>query len=246
MSGAAAAGMRGVTVDLPVLNARSRSLRRTFVHRGTGGRIGADGRTLTVRALDDVSVAFGDGDRVALVGGNGAGKTTLLRVLAGIYEPPVGEVWRRGRIGSLLDVLLGLDEEASGLENIVTCALLTGVDRAEARERAAEAGAFTGLGDYLSMPVHAYSTGMRFRLGFAAWTSFEPDILLMDEWLAVGDREFLDKAHRRVEALAHGVGVLVVAAQDRELLRRLCTSAVRLETGRVRAVGPLEEVLDDG
>ena len=244
MSGAAELGMRGVTVDLPVLNAGSRSLRKTFVHHGTGGRVGRVGRTLTVRALDDVSLSFSDGDRVALVGGNGAGKTTLLRVLAGIYEPRLGKVWRRGRIGSLLDVLLGLDEDASGYENIVTCALLAGVGMEEAQERAEEAGDFTGLGDYLSMPVHAYSTGMRFRLGFAVWTSFEPDILLMDEWLAVGDREFLEKAYRRLEAFADGVGIVVVASQNRELLRRICAKGVLLEAGRVRAVGPLDDVLE--
>ena len=178
--------MRAVTVELPVYGARTRSLRKAFVHRGTGGLVRADGATLTVRALDDVSLSFGDGDRVGVLGANGAGKTTLLRVLAGVYEPTAGEVWAAGRIGSLLDVTLGFDEEATGRETIVTCGLLAGLTLAEVRDRAAEIGEFTGLGDYLGMPVHAYSTGMRFRLGFAVCTSFEPDIVLIDEWTAVG------------------------------------------------------------
>ena len=154
MTVAAALGMRAVTVELPVYGARSPSLRKAFVHRGTGGLVGADSATLTVRALDDVSLAFGDGDRIGVVGGNGAGKTTLLRVLAGVYEPTAGRVWAAGRIGSLLDVTLGFDEAATGRENIVTCGLLAGLSLGEVRERAAEIGAFTGLGDYLGMPVH--------------------------------------------------------------------------------------------
>ena len=236
--------MRGVTVELPVFSARTRSLRKAFVHRGTGGLLGGGGATLTVRALDDVSLSFGDGDRVGVLGTNGAGKSTLLRVLAGVYEPTVGQVWARGRIGSLLDVTLGFDGEATGHENIVNCGLLVGLSIAEVRERAGEIAEFTELGDYLGLPVHTYSTGMRFRLGFAVCTSFEPEIVLMDEWMAVGDRGFLDKAYRRLEAFAGGAGVAVFASQDRELLRRLCSTAVLLDSGRVRATGPVEEVLD--
>ena len=236
-------GMDGVTVELPVFSARARSLRKAFVHRGTGGLVGADGGTLTVRALDGVSLAFGDGDRVGVLGGNGAGKTTLLRVLAGVYEPTAGRVWADGRIGSLLDVTLGFDDEASGHQNILTCGLLVGLSLAEVRERAGEIAAFTELGDYLAMPVHTYSTGMRFRLGFAVCTSFEPEILLMDEWMVVGDRAFLEKAYRRLEAFAGGAGVVVLVSQDLEMLRRGCSTAVLLDAGRVRASGALEEVL---
>ena len=243
MTAVVALGMRAVTVELPVYGARTRSLRKAFVHRGTGGLVGGHGGTLTVRALDGVSLSFGDGDRVGVLGANGAGKTTLLRVLAGVYEPTAGEVWAAGRIGSLLDVTLGFDEEATGRETIVTCGLLAGLSLAEVRDRAAEIGEFTGLGDYLGMPVHTYSTGMRFRLGFAVCTSFEPDIVLIDEWTAVGDRAFLDKAYRRLDAFAGGAGVVVLVSQDPELVRRVCSTAVLLDAGRVRASGALEEVL---
>ena len=109
---------------------------------------------------------------------------------------------------------------------------------------ASAAPAFTELGDYLAMPVHTYSAGMRFRLGFAAWTSCEPDILLVDEWMAAGDRGFLAKAHRRLEEFSDGAGIVVLASQDAALQRRLCTSAVLLETGRVRALGQVDAVLD--
>ena len=239
-----ALGVRGVTVELPVYDVRARSLRKAFVHRGTGGRIAGDGGLLAVRALDDVSMAAGHGDRVGIVGGNGAGKTTLLRVLAGVYEPTAGRVWRVGRVGSLLSVTQGLDGEATGRENIVTCGLLAGLSLEEVRERADEIAAFTELGDYLAMPVRSYSTGMRFRLGFAVCTSFEPEIVLMDEWMAVGDPTFLDKAYRRLDAFADGAGIVVLATQNRELLRRVCRTAVVLDAGRVRAAGAVADVVD--
>ena len=181
--------------------------------------------------------------RVGVLGGNGAGKTTLLRVLAGVYEPTAGTVWAAGRIGSRLDVMLGFDPEATGRETIVTCGLLAGLTLAEVRERAGEIGEFTELGDYLGMPVNTYSTGMRFRLGFAVCTSFEPDILLIDEWTAVGNRGFLDKAYRRLEAFADGLGIVVLAAQDPELVRRVCATAIPLDAGRVQACGSVAEVL---
>ena len=127
---------------------------------------------------------------------------------------------------------------------ILTLPLLAGLDLAEARKRADEAAAFTELGDYLAMPVNSYSDGMRFRLGFAAWTSCEPDILLVDEWIVIGDSEFRDKAYRLLEAFADGVGIVVLASHDAGLLRRLCTTAVLLEAGRVRARGPVGDVLD--
>ena len=244
-SGRAELGLRSVTVDLPVFSARTRSLRKAFIHRGTGGRVGREpGGGLAVRALDDVSLSFRHGDRVGVVGRNGAGKTTLLRVLAGVYEPELGEVWRRGRTAALLNVFVGFDEDASGLENIMTRGLLAGLAPDEVRARMPAIAEFSELGDYLAMPVNTYSTGMKFRLGFAVCTAFEPDILLMDEWLAVGDREFLEKARGWLEAFASRVGILVLVSQDAALLRRVCSTAVRLDAGRVEAIGAVDEVLE--
>ena len=124
-------------------------------YHGTGARVGRDARNrLSVRALDDGSVAFEHGDRVGVIGRNGAGKTTLLRVLAGVYEPASGRVWRRGRTASLLNVSLGIDPEATGYENIMTRGLLVGLKPEEVRERTEEIAEFTELGDYLAMPAN--------------------------------------------------------------------------------------------
>ena len=244
MNTCASLELESVTVDFPVYNAARRSIKNQFIYRGTGGRVGRDaGNRLTIRALDDVSIAFGHGDRVGIVGHNGAGKTTLLRVLAGVYEPVKGRVRRRGRTASLLS--LGIDEDATGYENIVTRGLLLGLPPEEVRARVPEIAAFTELGDYLAMPVHTYSSGMRFRLGFATCTSFEPEILLMDEWLGVGDRHFVEKARQRLDRFVERAGILVLASQNVGLLKRVCTKAVLLEAGKVRAAGPIDEVLED-
>ena len=244
MNTGASLRVESVTVDFPVYDASMRSLRNRFIYHGTGGRMGRDaGNRLSVRALDDVSLDFEHGDRVGIVGHNGAGKTTLLRVLAGVYEPVQGCVRRTGRTASLLDVSLGIDYDATGYENIVTRGLLLGLTAEEIRERTAEIATFTELGDYLAMPARTYSPGMRFRLGFAVSTCFEPEILLMDEWLSASDRGFVEKAQRRLEEFVDRAGILVFAGQDAALLERICTKGVLLDAGRAVAIGSIDTVL---
>ena len=238
--------VESVTVDFPIYNANLRSIKSQFMYHGTGGRVGRGaGNRLTVRALDDVSLALEHGDRVGVIGHNGAGKTTLLRVMAGVYEPAKGRVLRNGRTASLLNVSLGIDEDATGYENIMTRGLLLGLDPEEVRERTTEIAEFTELGDYLAMPAHTYSSGMRFRLGFAVCTCFEPEILLMDEWLSVGDRQFVEKARARLEEFVDRAGILVLASQNAGLLQRVCSTGVLLDAGKVKAIGPIDEVLRD-
>ena len=238
--------VESATVDFPIYNANMRSIKNQFMYRGTGGRVGRDaGNRLSVRALDDVSIALEHGDRVGVVGHNGAGKTTLLRVMAGVYEPVRGRVWRRGRTASLLNVSLGIDDDATGYENIMTRGLLLGLSPEEVQERTAEIAEFTELGDYLAMPAHTYSSGMRFRLGFAVCTCFEPEILLMDEWLSVGDRNFVEKAQQRLEQFVERAGILVLASQNASLLKRVCAKGVLLDAGKVKATGTIDDVLED-
>ncbi len=236
--------LESVTVVFPVYNTTTRSLKNRLLHHGTGGRISRDaGNRLCVRALENVSLAFEHGERVGLVGCNGAGKTTLLRVLAGAYEPTRGRVRRRGRTASLLNVSLGIDPESTGYENIMMRGLFLGLMPEQVRERMDEIAAFTELGDYLAMPVHTYSSGMRLRLAFAVCTCFDPEILLMDEWLSVGDRAFVEKARRRLEDFVDRARILVFASQNLPLLERVCTTGVLLDAGKVKACGPIQEVL---
>ena len=236
--------LAGVTVDFPVYSADTRSLKNDLLRRSTGGRIGRNaGSRLSVRALEDVNLAFAHGDRIGLIGANGSGKTTLLRVLAGVYQPTRGRVRRQGRVASLFNISLGIDPGATGYENIMMRGMFLGLAPAEVRERRDEIAAFTELGDYLAMPVHTYSTGMMLRLAFAVCTCIEPEILLMDEWIGVGDAAFVEKAEGRLQGLVAGAGMLVLASHNPDLLERNCTTGVLLDSGRVRAFGTVGEVL---
>ena len=238
--------LESVTVDFPVFNAGTRSLKRRLLRRGAGGNIARGaGKRVYVRALEEVSLAFGNGDRVGIIGHNGAGKTTLLRVLAGVYEPQAGQVWRRGRAVSLLKISLGMDAESTGYENIMTRGLFLGLKPDQVREHMDEIAEFSELGDYLAMPLHTYSSGMRLRLAFAVCTAFEPEILLMDEWLSVGDRTFVQKARRRLAEFVDRAGILILASQNGALLQRICTTGILLEAGRVKARGPMRDVVEE-
>ena len=238
--------LEGVTLDFPVYNLDARSLKKTLWRKSMGGHIDRGvGSRWCVRALDNVSLECAEGDRIGIVGNNGAGKTTLLRVLAGAYEPTSGRVWRHGRTAALLNLSLGIEPEATGYENIMLRGLFLGLAPAQIRERLGEIAEFTELGDYLSMPVHTYSAGMRLRLAFAACTCFEPEILLMDEWLSVGDQAFVEKARRRLDEFVNRAGILVLASQNTTLLERVCHTGVLLDAGRVIAHGPIRSVLSE-
>jgi ABC-2 type transport system ATP-binding protein/lipopolysaccharide transport system ATP-binding protein len=233
-----------VSVQFPIYDADTRSLKSRLMHLTTGGRIGRDaGNRICVAALTDVTLAFEHGDRVALIGHNGAGKTTLLRVIAGIYEPTSGTVYREGRVAPLFDLALGMDPEATGYENIMLRGRFLGLQAKEIRARMDEIAAFTELGDYLAMPARTYSSGMMLRLAFAVCTSIEPEIMLMDEWIGVGDAAFLDKAKKRLDDFVGRAGILVVASHSTSLLESNCNKGVLMHAGKIEAFGSIDEVL---
>lgn len=234
-----------VTVEFSIYGTGSRSLKKSLVRLASAGRAGRGWQDrLNVRALDHVSVALRDGDRVALVGRNGAGKTTLLRVLAGVYEPTTGRINREGRVSPLFDVALGMNPEATGYENIRIRGLFLGMDRAEIESRIREIADFSELGAELERPMRTYSSGMTLRLAFAISTSVMPEILLMDEWIGVGDANFLAKAQERLEGLVRGSSIMVLASHADDIVRRLCNKAMLLEGGRLLAFGAVDEVLE--
>jgi lipopolysaccharide transport system ATP-binding protein len=226
-----------LVVEFPIYDAGHRSLKKKLLSATTGGRIARDaGNRVIVRALDNVSFSMEAGDRIGLIGHNGAGKTTLLRVLSGIYEPVGGSLMVDGRVATLLDIYLGIDAEATGYENIWLRALMMGLRPADIDQKVTDIAEFSELGEYLDMPLRTYSAGMRLRLAFAVSTSVDADILLMDEWLSVGDSGFQPKAKQRMEELVARTKILVLASHDYSLLKSMCNRVLRLAHGKVEEV----------
>ncbi len=235
--------LHGVSVSFPVYSTGNRSLKNAMLAATTGGRIGSDANHVIVKALDQVSLRLDHGDRVALIGHNGAGKTTLLRVLAGIFEPLVGDVRIEGKVTPMFDVSLGIDPESTGYENIILRGLYLGLTKAETMARIDDIAAFTELGQFLNLPVRTYSAGMQARLAFAMATCIDPEILLLDEGVGAGDAEFLERANQRLDAFVNRAGILVLASHSTELVRKFCTKVILMEHGRKVWAGEVEEGL---
>jgi lipopolysaccharide transport system ATP-binding protein len=234
---------RDVCVDFPIYNATGRSLKKRLIQVATGGQLGSNqqGRVV-VRALDGLNLDLRNGDRVGLLGHNGAGKSTLLRVLARVYEPSSGLALIEGDIGSLIDISLGIDSEATGRENIFLRGGLLGMTRPQIMEKIDEIAEFSELGDFIDMPLRTYSTGMHLRLAFAVSTIVRPEILLMDEWLSVGDEGFKHKAESRMNELIDSTKILVIATHARDLIMNTCNRAIWLEHGKIRLDSDPESV----
>lgn len=225
---------KNLVVEFPVYNASHRSIKNTVLHAATGGRIASNARGhVCIRALDDVSFEFHEGDRIGIQGHNGSGKSTLLRVLAGCYEPVSGSLITKGRIASLLDISTGFDKEATGYENILYRSLLMGFTSRQIRSKIDEIADFSELGEYMDMPLRTYSSGMIMRLAFSISTSINAEILLLDEWLGVGDTAFVAKANKRLNDQIEKVPLLVLASHSEDLLRKVCNNWYRLSHGKM-------------
>ncbi len=238
--------LKNVGVEFVLYESSARSLKRTAFRTAVGGFISsaAKGSRAAVRALQDLSLTLNDGDRLGLVGPNGAGKTTLLRVLAGIYYPTSGSIAIEGQSVPLLDIGLGVDTEATGYENIVLRGLLMGLDRKSIQKRVTEISDFSGLGEFLHLPVRTYSSGMVLRLLFSIATTVNSDILLMDEWIAAGDADFIERANDRLHGVVARSKILVFASHNPVYLKAICNKAVLLEGGRIVAQGSVDEVIE--
>lgn len=226
--------LKNVSVDFTIYNSSSRSLKKRLIRVATGGQLTQDQKGhVVVRALDTINLKIGQGERVGLIGHNGSGKSTLLRLLCGVYEPTAGTVHSSGSVGSLIDISLGTDPEATGRENIYLRGRLLGIPKEIINEQVDDIIDFSELGNFVDMPLRTYSSGMHLRLAFAVSTLLRPDILLMDEWLSVGDEGFKQKVEARMEALLTNAEILVIASHAPEIILNNCNRVIWLEHGKI-------------
>ena len=198
----------------------------------------------TVRVLDDISFEVHRGDKIGILGFNGAGKSTLLKILAGIYEPTTGSITINGKVAPLLELSAGFDKNYTGKNNIYLNGAFLSMEKDFLDEKYDEIVEFSELGEYINFPVKNYSSGMRAKLGFSIATLIEPDILIVDEILSVGDIKFRKKSSEKInELMAEGVTVLLVSHSIGQV-RKICDKCIWIDNGKIVMEGEANEVCD--
>lgn len=193
-------------------------------------------------ALKNINFELGKGDRLGILGLNGAGKSTLLKVIAGVYKPTTGTITRKGNMAPMIELGAGFDPNYTGRENIFLYGSVLGFPREFLEEKYEEILEFSELGEFIDVPIKNYSSGMRARLGFSIATVVEPDILILDEVLSVGDAKFRKKCEKKMQSMFdHGVTVLFVS-HSLDQVKRLCNKAILLDHGEMVAIGGIDEV----
>lgn len=234
--------LKNLSLRFPIYSHYQRSLKSSIIKKSLGGLIDASDRSvLSITALSDISLSLKSGDRLGIVGHNGSGKTSLLRVIAGVYKNYTGDLVVDGSISSLIDISLGMDTEATGYENIRMRGVMMGLSLSKIKTLEDEIAEFSELGEYLHLPIRTYSTGMHMRLSFAISTAIKPNILIMDEWLSVGDEAFQAKAELRLKNLITDDSILILASQSRELVNVVCTQFIELNNGQIMERGKINK-----
>lgn len=217
--------LQNVDVNIPVFSTESFSLRTRILRRST--------KIKENHVLRNINFEITGGERVGIYGHNGAGKTSLLRLISGGYHSQKGSVLIKGKMSSMIDIGLGLDHEANGYENIK---LKLGLINAELRndeDLISEIIDFSGLQNVIHDPIRTYSSGMLMRLAFSIATGVHSDILVLDEWLSVGDASFAEKSEKRMAEVVENSSILVIASHSMDLLNNLCTRIIIMENGSI-------------
>lgn len=232
---------KNLTVEFPLYRIQ-KNLRFTILNTITGGKLlSKDNQYSSVTSLKNINFKINEGDRVGLLGHNGAGKSTLLRVLAGVYAPTSGTIIIDGKVTPLLHQTPGMETEDSGLENIINCGLMLGMTLDQINEKIEDIINFSGLGEYIHLPIRTYSAGMQARLSFSLITAIEPDILLLDEGIGAADINFSRKAAERSKKLIEKTNTLFLASHSIDLIKSMCNKALVLHHGEIIYYGNLNK-----
>lgn len=226
--------LKDVTVHFPLhLDERAQSFRYMLASLATG----RGPRRNYNFGLHKISISARPGDRIGIVGRNGSGKTTLLRTLAGVYEPDRGKIIRIGKTVSLINLTMGMDLYASGVENIRRRSIMFGMNSQEIEQTIITVKEFAELGKFINEPVRTYSSGMIARLAFGIATSVKADIILMDEWIGAGDARFIQRAEERMESFLSNEKIVFLASHSEALIRKWCNKLMVLSNGDIKYFG---------
>ncbi|WP_427161643.1 ABC transporter ATP-binding protein [Aliinostoc sp. HNIBRCY26] len=193
--------------------------------------------------LDQINLVIQEGEKIGIIGANGSGKSTLLKIISGILQPTSGNVKVRGKIAPLIELGAGFDSEISVIDNIMLYGVLLGFSRAEMKQRVDSILEFAELQDYRLVPVKGLSSGMVARLGFAIATDVQPDILILDEVLSVGDESFKQKCKQRINKMWNDHSTVLVVSHDLDFVQQSCNQGIWLERGKIRFIGNANETV---
>ncbi|GIQ98038.1 MAG: hypothetical protein CM15mP3_10720 [Candidatus Poseidoniales archaeon] len=238
MTEGVAINIADVSLDYP-LNSKGIGLLREIVT----GRVKKKSTRL-FRALEKISLDVKKGEVVGLMGANGSGKSTLLRVIAGIYAPDEGSVRVRGRVTLLAGIGTGFQLDLTGRENIMLTGSIYGYSKMEISKMEEEIIEFSGIREFIDQPIRTYSAGMRARLGFAIVSNLEPDILLLDEVMSVGDTDFRQKSRNKIEQLIKGDATVVIVSHSKSIIKSMCDRVFAIEDGKIITDGSIETALE--
>ena len=229
-----------LTMEFKVTKDKIDTLKEHFIRTLKRNKEGKE----KIRILNDMSFTVYKGDKLGILGYNGAGKSTILKILAGIYEPTFGNIQINGKVAPLLELSAGFDKNYTGKDNIYLNGAFLSMDKHFLEEKYDDIVEFSELGEYINYPVKNYSSGMRAKLGFSIATLIEPDILIVDEILSVGDIKFRRKSSEKInELMAEGVTVLLVSHSINQV-KKICDKCIWIDNGKIIMEGPADEVCD--
>ena len=238
MSSKTAITLSEVSLDYPVTNKGIGLLRELLTRRVKWSK------SSFFRALENISIEIKKGEVIGIMGANGSGKSTLLRVIAGIYAPDEGSVNVQGRITLLAGIGTGFQQDLTGRENIYLTGSIYGYSKREISDLENEIIEFSGIHDFIDRPIRTYSAGMRARLGFAIVSNLEPDILLLDEVMSVGDAEFRKKSREKIEELINGEATVIIVSHSKSIIKGICDRIFAIDKGRIVTDGKLESAFE--
>ena len=230
MSEDVAIQLRNVVLDFPTSKSRIRYIKEWFGSFRKGSTVS------NYRAIDNLSLDIKRGEVFGVIGPNGAGKSTLLRVIAGVYAPDQGEINVKGRISLLAGLGAGFQRDLTGRENIHLSGSIYGISADELHDMVPSIVVFSGIGDFIDQPLRTYSSGMRARLAFAIASHLSPDVLLIDEVLAVGDASFREKSKNRIMSMVSGDATVVIVSHNASTLRKICDRVMVINRGAVDTI----------